>query len=77
MHQYYTTMVAIYRMLASKEFDQILPNVQGATFISRATSIVVAVALNDLKRHFTYSGTSSVGFQGKTFGVSGLQPILT
>ena len=78
MHQYYTTMVAIYlQMLASKEFDQILPNVPGATFISRATSIVVAEALNDLKVHFTYSGTSSVCFQGKTFCVSGLQPILT
>ena len=55
----------------------ILPNVPGATFISRATSIVIAEALNDLKGHFTYSGTSSVGFQGKTFCVSGLQPILT
>ena len=55
----------------------ILPNVPGATFISRATSIVIAEALNDLKGHFTYSGTSSVWFQGKTFCVNGLQPILT
>ena len=55
----------------------VLPNVPGATFISRATSIVVAEALNDLRGHFTYTGTSSVGLQGKTFRIIALQPNLT
>ena len=48
----------------------ILPNVPGATFISRATSIVVAYT-------YTYTGTSSVGFQGKTFRIIALLPNLT
>jgi hypothetical protein len=55
----------------------VLPNVPGATFISRSTSIVVDEALNDLMGHFTYTGTSSVGFQGKTFPIIALQPNLT
>ena len=55
----------------------VLPNVPGATFISRSTSIVVAEALNDLRGHFTYTGTSSVWFQDKDFRIIALQPNLT
>ena len=38
---------------------------------------IVAEAWNDLRGHFTYSGTSSFGFEGKTFRVSALQPLLS
>ena len=30
-----------------------------------------------MRGHFTYSGTSSFGFEGKTFCVSALQPLLS
>ena len=37
---------------------------------------IVAEAWNDLRGHFTYSGTSSFGFEGKSFRVSAFQPLL-
>ena len=35
-----------------------------------------AEARNDLRGHFTYSGTSSFRFEGKVFCVSALDPLL-